>query len=121
MLRPFQHGSASMTQVYMPNNSRRRREVMVPQRQYVPHHRQNYFDHFAPESDITFPSRTGPDGIPLADVLNDNFDNLVGRDDPMFAGYVGPAISLRLEVSSTPAYLEERTIVDLARFLVAGL
>ena len=100
--------------------ARGRREIDVPQRPYIPHHRQNYFDHFAAENPITFPSRSGRGGIALTDVLNENFDHLVGRDDPMFANYVGPAISLRLEVSSTRVYLG-KNVVDLARFLVARL
>jgi hypothetical protein len=95
----FQHGSTSVTQIR--NNSRVGREVDVPQRPYVPHHRQNYFDQFIPENPITFPTRSGRQGITLADVMGENFDNLWGRDDPMFASYTGPAISLRLEVSSS--------------------
>lgn len=90
-----------MTQIHTLSNSRGRREVTVPQRPYVPHHRQNYFDQFNPEHPITFPSRSGRDGIALSDVLGENFDHLVGRDDPMFANYTGPAISLRLEVRPT--------------------
>ena len=86
------------------SNSRGRRESAVPQRPYVPHHRQNYFDQFIAENPITFSSRSGRDGIALADVMNDNFDHLIGRDDPMFPNYQGPAISLRLEVSSTWVY-----------------
>jgi len=96
-----------MTQIQMPNNSRGRSEVLVPQRSYVPHHRQNYFDQFSPENPITFTSRAGGVGIALTDVMNENFDLLVGRDDPMFANYTGPAISLRLEVSYVPAYRKE--------------
>jgi hypothetical protein len=72
---------------------------MLPQRPYIPHHRQNYFDQFTPEGDITFLKTTGGDGIALVDAMNESFDSLIGRDDPMFAGYAGPAISLRLEVS----------------------
>jgi len=83
------------------SNSRGRRESAIPQRPYVPHHRQNYFDQFIPENPITFPSRPGRDGIALTDVMNENFDYLIGRDDPMFANYAGPAISLRIEVSPT--------------------
>ena len=83
------------------SNSRGRREIEVPQRPYVPHHRQNYYDQFIAENPIAFPSRTGRDGIALTDVINESFDYLIGRDDPMFANYTGPAISLRLEVSST--------------------
>ena len=102
ILRLFQHGSTSMAQIHAPSNNRERREVVVPQRPYTPHHRQNYFDQFIPENPITFPSRSsGREGIALADVTSENFDHLVGRDDPMFANYTGPAISLRLEVSST--------------------
>ena len=94
----------------MPGNPRGRREVTVPQRSYVPHHRQNYFDQFIPENPITFHSRTGGDGIALVDVMNENFDHLIGRDDPMFANYTGPAISLRLEVSPTAA-CRDRTLL----------
>ena len=78
-----------------------RRESTVPQRPYVPHYRQNYFDQFIAENPITFPSRSGRDGIAFTDILNENFDDLIGRDDPMFPNYQGPAISLRLEVNST--------------------
>lgn len=106
ILRLFQHGSTSMTQIHTPSNNRSRYEVDVPQRPYVPHHRQNYFDQFIPEHPITFSSRSGREGIALNDVMNDNFD-LAGKDDPMFANYTGPAISLRLEVRSTRAYLRE--------------
>jgi len=87
-----------MAQIYAPSNSRVRREVPVPQRSYVPHHRQNYFDQFIADTPITFFSHSGREGIALTDVLNESFDHLVGRDDPMFASYMGPAISLRLEV-----------------------
>ena len=109
MLRLFQHGSTSMTQIQIPSNSRGRHEVNIPQRSYVPHHRQNYFDQFLPEHPITFLSRAGGVGIALTDVLNENFDHLIGRDDPMFANYTGPAISLRLEVSSASAYRKGRS------------
>jgi len=108
MLRLFQRGSTPMIQIQMPGNNRGHREVMVPQRPYVPHHRQNYFDQFIPENPIVFPIRSGRDGIALTDVMNENFDHLIGRDDPMFANYTGPAISLRLEVSYVSVYLEER-------------
>jgi len=91
------HGSTSMNQIQHPSNIRGQSQVVVPQRPYVPHHRQNYFDQFIPENPITFPRRHGGDGIPFTDVLSENFDCLVGRDDPMFANYTGPAISLRLE------------------------
>jgi hypothetical protein len=90
-----------MTRIHAPNNSRGQREVVVPQRPYIPHHRQNYFDQFIPETPITFPSRSGRDGIALEDVMNESFDHLLGRDDSMFANYTGPAISLRIEVRST--------------------
>ena len=103
-LRSFQHGSASMVQTQHSRNTRGRSQVPVPQRPYVPHHRQNYFDQFIPEHPITFPRRYGGDGITLTDVVSENFDCIVGRDDPMFANYVGPAISLRLEVSVISAF-----------------
>lgn len=90
----------SMSRIRTSSN-RVRREVVVPQRPYVPHHRQSYFDQFIPENPITFPRRSGRVGITLADVMSENFDDLVGRDDPMFANYTGPAISLRLEVRPT--------------------
>ena len=92
---------------------------MVPQRPYVPHHRQNYLEQFFPEGAITFPQRTGMDGIPLIDAMNENFDNLIGRDDAMFANYAGPAISLRLEVGLASAHY--RHTADLACLLVARL
>lgn len=98
-LRLFQHGSASMSQIQHPINNRRRTQIAVPQRPYVPHHRQNYFDQFIPEAPITFPLRSGGEGMSLDDALAENFDYLIGRDDPMFANYTGPAISIRLEVS----------------------
>lgn len=85
-------------------NIRERSQVVVPQRSYVPHHRQNYLDQFIPENPITFPHRYGGDGIALTDALSENFDNIVGRDDAMFANYPGPAISLRLEVSFISTY-----------------
>ena len=94
--------------IQVQSNSRGRRESPVPQRPYVPHHRQNYFDQFIAENPITFPSRTGRDGIALTDVMNENFDYLMGRDDPMFANYPGPAISLRLEVSFTRWWLAKK-------------
>lgn len=93
-----------MNQIQHPNNNRGRNQVPVPQRSYVPHHRQNYFDQFSPDAPITFPSRYGGDGIALTDVLSENFDSLFGRDDPMFANYPGPAISLRLEVAFISAH-----------------
>ena len=99
ILRLFQYGSMSMSQAQHPINNRGRGEIMLPQRSYVPHHRQNYFDQFNPEDPITFHKTTGGDGIALMDAMNENFDRLTGRDDPMFASYVGPAISLRLEVN----------------------
>jgi hypothetical protein len=104
-LRLFQHGSASMSQIQHPSNNRRRTQIAVPQRAYVPHHRQNYFDQFIPETPITFPLRSGGEGMSLDDALAENFDYLVGRDDPMFANYTGPAISIRLEVSFAALYL----------------
>ena len=94
---------------------------MLPQRPYVPHHRQNYFDQFNPEGPITFPKTTGGDGITLMDAMNENFDSLIGRDDPMFASYVGPAISLRLEVNFISTFHKRARLIQLLRFLVAGL
>ena len=87
-----------MNQAQHPGNIRGSNQIVVPQRPYVPHHRQNYYEQFNPENPITFLPRYGGDGITLADVLSESFDFLVGRDDPMFANYAGPAISLRLEV-----------------------
>ena len=55
--------------------------------------------------------RSGRNGIAFTDVLNENFDHLVGRDDPMFANYTGPAVSLRLEVSPASAYQEETSLI----------
>ena len=104
----FQLGSTSVTQIR--SNSRTGREVDVPQRPYIPHHRQNYFDQFIAENPITFCTRSGRQGIAITDVMSENFDHLWGRDDPMFANYTGPAISLRLEVSSFRACLEETLI-----------
>lgn len=112
----FQHGSTSVTQIR--SNSRVGREVDVPQRPYVPHHRQNYFDQFIPENPITFPTRSGRQGIAITDITSENFDHLLGRDDPMFANYPGPAISVRIEVSSSRV---SRSNVDSIGFLVAGL
>ena len=98
----------------MSGNSGGRREVIVvPQRSYVPHHRQNYLEQFNPETPITFTGRSGREGIALTDVMNEYFDNLMGRDDPMFANYTGPAISLRLEVSPARAYLEGTQLTEL--------
>jgi hypothetical protein len=103
-LRPFQR-----TQIHTPNGGRGRYEVIVPQRPCAP--RQNYLDPFTPESDITFPSRTGRDGIALTDVLDGDPDHLIGRDDLMFGNYPGPATSLRLEVNPPPAYLRELLLI----------
>ena len=100
ILRLFQSGYTPAIQIQLPGGSRERREVMVPQRPYTPHHRQNYFDQFTPENPITFSNRSGQEGIALTDVMSENFDHLLGRDDPMFPNHVGPTISLRLEVSS---------------------
>lgn len=55
-------------------------------------------DQFIPESPITFHRQLGGSGIELTEVLDDNLDDLVGRDDPMFSNYTGLSISLRLEV-----------------------
>ena len=46
-----------------------------------------------------FPLRSGGEGISLDNALAENFDHLIGRDDPMFENYTAPAISLHLEVS----------------------
>ena len=55
-------------------------------------------DQFIPESPITFHRQLGGSGIELTEVLDDNLDDLVGRNDPMFSNYTGLSISLRLEV-----------------------
>jgi hypothetical protein len=102
-LRSFQHGSASMSWIQHPANNRRINQVALPQRSYIPHHRQNYFEQFIAENPITFARRPGGDGILLTEALSENFDCLVGRDDSMFANYTGPAISLRLEASFNSA------------------
>ena len=98
-LRLFQHGSASMSQIQHPINNRRRTQIAVPQRPYVPHHRQNYFDQSVSKAPITFPLHSEGGGISLDDALAENFDDLVGRDDPIFANDTGQPISLRIEVS----------------------
>lgn len=112
MLRLFQLGPTSTNWIQMPGNSRGQLEVVVPQRPYVPHHRHNYFNQFIPENPIVFPSCSGWDGIMLADAMNKNFDHLIGRHDPMFANYTGPAISLRLGVNSAPVYLGETRLIS---------
>lgn len=99
ILRSSQHIPTPVTQIQMPGSSRRR-EVIIPQRSYIPHHRQNYSGQFSPENPITFRSRSGREGITFTDILSENFDHLMGRDDPMFVNYMGPAVSLRLEVGS---------------------
>ena len=101
ILRLSQSGYTPVIQIQVPGGSRERREVIVPQRSYIPYHRQNYFDQFTPENPITFSNRSGQEGIALTDVMNEYFDHLLGRDDPMFPNYKGPTISLRLEVSPT--------------------
>ena len=89
----------------MSSDSGGRCGVMVPQRPYLPHYRETYFDQFLSEDPITFPSHSGRDGIALTDAMDENFDNLVGMDDQMhtFVNYTDSAISLRLEVSSSSA------------------
>lgn len=107
-----------MTQIQHVTDNRS--QVPLPQRPYVPHHRQNYFDHFIPENPITFLRHSGVDGITLKEALAENFDSLIGRDDPMFANYPGPAISLRLEVCKLiSAY--RRHAGKLTLFIVAGV
>ena len=71
---------------------------LLGRRLHIPLHSQDYPNRFI--SEITFPSRSGRDGILLADALSEEFDNLIGGDDPAFVGYTGPAISLRFEVNS---------------------
>ncbi|KAF9644729.1 hypothetical protein BDM02DRAFT_874158 [Thelephora ganbajun] len=91
----FLHGSTSVIQI--PDDNTGRRQVIVPQRPYVLPYGQSYFDKFIPENPITFPSRSGGDGIVLTDAINENFDHLIGRDDHVFVEYTGSAITLRLE------------------------
>ena len=118
-LRLFQHGSASVSQIHRPNNKARRTLIVGSQplpspittsfssvsvhrtagNEPVPQGRQNDFDQFIPEAPIMFPLRSGGEGISLDNALAENFDHLIGRDDPMFENYTAPAISLHLEVS----------------------
>ncbi|KAF9646795.1 hypothetical protein BDM02DRAFT_3146956, partial [Thelephora ganbajun] len=75
--------------------SRGRHEVTVPQRTYTSHHQQ--LKYIGPKNPIAFPSRSGLDGIALINVLGKNFNDLVGRDDPMFEGYSESSTVLRIE------------------------
>ena len=93
--------------VQMSSNRSRRHGIIVPQRPYVPHHWQNYFDQFNQENPIAFPRHAGWVGIVSIGVVNENFDHSVGRDDPVFANHRGPAISLRLEASPASGYVGE--------------
>ena len=108
-----------MSQIHHPSNNRRRTLIVGSQplpspvpstfglvgghrtavNEPVPQGRQNDFGQFIPEAPIMFPLRSGGEGMSLDDALAENFDHLIGRDDPMFENYTAPAISLHLEVS----------------------
>lgn len=60
-----------------------------------------------------FPSGSGQKGILLADAVNEDVHDLVGGDEPVFAGYTCPAVSLRILVRSHLVYLKK---VFLSRF-----
>lgn len=80
-------------------------ESVVPQRPYPSRLRSFFFGPFVGENPIAFPGPSRRDGIALVEVMNENFDHLIGSDDVTFANNVGLAISLRLEVSSTSVCL----------------
>lgn len=79
----------------------------IHQRQHSQLHDWNYRIQLGLDDPIIFSSNSGQNGISLADVMNENLDHLIGKDDPMFATYMGPTISLRILVRSPLAYLEE--------------
>ncbi|KAF9642098.1 hypothetical protein BDM02DRAFT_3193922 [Thelephora ganbajun] len=66
----------------IPSNNSGQRQVMVPQ-----------------QNPIMSLRRSGEDRIALTDVMNEGLDHLIGRDDPMFLNYTGPAISPLPKVS----------------------
>ena len=53
-----------------------------------------------------FPSCSGQKGILLDDAMNEVVHDLVGGDEPVFASYTRPAISLRILVRSNLVYLK---------------
>lgn len=88
-------GSAVRTQNQLTYSEGERRQIMIPQDRYVPwywHHRVEP----KPEDRATFRCLFGGDGIMLDDALRGNFEHLIGRDDPMFADYMGYSMNLRI-------------------------
>ena len=79
----------------------------IPQRQYGQLHDGSYRAQLGLDDPIMFPSHSGQDGILLADVMNEDIYDLVGKDDPMFVNCMSPVISLHILVRSTSAYLEK--------------
>lgn len=81
--------------------------LSIPQRQYGQLHNGSYRAQLGLDDPIIFPSHSGQDGILLANVMNENIHDLIGKDDPMFMNCMCPVISLRILVRLTSAYLEE--------------
>lgn len=96
-----------------------RGQIVIPQRPYLPHHRQSHLVNFISEDPVTFLQYTGVGGIPLMYAINKSFFGLIGRDDAMFANYAGPTISLRLEVGLASAHYPH--VADFACLPVARL
>ena len=64
-----------------------------------------------------FPSCSGQKGILLADAVNEDVHDLVGGDEPVFASYTCPAVSLRILVRSNLVYLKN---MFLSRSIPSG-
>ena len=79
----------------------------IPQRQYGQLNDGSYRVQLGLDDPIMFSSHSGQDGISLADIMNENIHDLIGKDDPMFVNCMGPVISLRILVRSILVYLEE--------------
>lgn len=79
----------------------------IPQRQYGQLHDGSYRAQLGLDDPITFSSHSRQDGVLLADVMDEKIHDLVGGEDPMFVNCMSPAISLRILVRLTLAYLEE--------------
>ena len=70
--------------------------VRIPQRTYLSQHQPN---NVITDSPVTFQHHHQGDGIALIDVMEGNFDNLIGKDDPVSSDQALSSISLRLEVN----------------------
>lgn len=82
-------------------------QALVPQRRYIPSRRQGLLSDTTTCGPITFACGSGMDGIPLARVMEENLDDLIGKNDLAFENPMRSLMALRLEVSFVSTYLEK--------------